>query len=178
MLDTLLTGAKIGGSLLSQLFGSKGDETPKRIVDPFTERADQENQQQKMLNKQLYQTELAGANRSANQMINTTANQSMGAQAQMGMADNATTNALLGMATGNLGSQVMDQSSAATGRYAGNMGQTNDFTKSLANDTIYRFNQEGPNAMDGVGNTIANLGAMMVDSSGERAAYKKLRAKY
>jgi hypothetical protein len=159
--------AKAGGSLLGNLFGSSGKEELNQVNNPYTIKADQQNDQQRMLNKQLYQQELASAGRQSNRMMNNTAIQSLGAQAQTGMADNATTNALLGMTSGNLGRDMMDLTSAATGRYADNMAKSTELTSTLHQGLENRWQGGGPNVADKLGQTVGSLGKMVNDSGME-----------
>jgi hypothetical protein len=159
--------AKAGGSLLGNLFGSSGDEKLNQVNNPYTQKADQQNDQQRLLNKQLYQQDLSMAGRNANRLVNNTAIQSMGAQAQTGMADNATTNALLGMSTGNLGRDLLDQGAAATGRYADNMAKSTQLTSNLHEGLENRWQSQGPNVADKLGQTVGNLGKMVNDSATE-----------
>lgn len=168
--------AKMGGSLLGNLFGSGGKEELNQVNNPYTIKADQQNDQQRMLNKQLYQQELASAGRSANRLMNNTAIQSMGAQAQTGMADNATTNALLGMTSGNLGRDLLDQAATATGRYADNMAKSTELTSTLHQGLENRWQGGGPNVADKLGQTIGSLGKLVNDSGTEAEVLGNNRA--
>lgn len=170
--------AKAGGSLLGSLFGSSGDEKLNQVNNPYTQKADKQNDEQRLLNKQLYQQDLSMAGRNANKLMNNTAVQSLGAQAQTGMADNATTNALLGMTSGNLGRDLLDQGAAATGRYADNMAKSTQLTSELHQGLENRWASDGPNVADKLGSTVGSLGKMVNDSATETDVLKKTRNGY
>jgi len=173
---SLFSLAKAGGSLLGNLFGSSGDEKLNQVNNPYTIKADQQNDTQRLLNKQMYQQDLGMAGRNANRLMNNTAIQSLGAQAQTGMADNATTKALQGMASGNLGRDLLDQGAAATSRYADNMMKSTQLTAGLHEGLENRWQNEGPNAADKLGSTLGSLGKMVNDSATESDILGKVRS--
>ena len=186
MLDSILSGIaggpagallNLGGSLLSSVFGADPNkEKMQRIVDPYTQQAASQNEQQRSLYKSQYGSELAGANRTANRLMQNTQQQAIGAQAQTGMSDNATTKALMGMASGNLGRDMMDTATAAHGRYADRMANSNEFTKGLASDVNLRFSQESPNTSDRVGGFLGNMSTNLVNNAYNTEVYRMLNA--